>query len=108
MIQKLEKKDFSGFTSRMDEIKFTRLRLGHTKITHEFRFLGQQQPICNVCACDLTVKHLLIECPKFEQKRIACFGHYELNISDILERGNYKKILNIFNFLRQTGLFNEI
>ena len=105
---KIGKKDFSGFTSRMDEIKFTRLRLGHTKITHEFRFLGQQQPICNVCVCDLTVKHLLIECPKYEQKRIACFGHYELNISDILERGNYKKILNILNFLRQTGLFNEI
>ena len=102
------KKDFSGFINRLEEIKFTRLRLGHTKITHEFRFLGQQQPICNACMCDLTVKHILVECPKFEPKRIACFGHYELNISDILERGNYKKILNMLNFLRQTNLFSQI
>ena len=108
MIPLLEKGDFSGFRNRLEEIKFTRLRLGHTKITHEFRFLGNQQPICEACLCDLTIYHILIECPRFEQKRLACFGNYEIQISDILERGNSKKIINMSNFLRSTDLFSQI
>ena len=102
------KKDFSGFRNRLEEIKFTRLRLGHTKITHEFRFLGINQPICEICLSDLTIYHILIECPKFEQKRISCFGHYEIKISDILERGNFTKIINMSNFLKSTDLFSKI
>jgi hypothetical protein len=102
------KKDFSGFSTRLEEIKFTRLRLGHTKMTHSFRLLGEPQPECNICECPLTVKHILIECPVYEQKRIGFLGHHELNIYDILERGNFVKIKNIFNFVKEIGLFSEI
>ena len=85
------KKDFSGFNTRLEEIKFTRLRLGHTKLTHGFIFTEEPQPVCTVCECNVSIKHILVECPKYELERIRFFGHHEVNFANILERGNYQK-----------------
>ena len=105
---KIGKKDFSGFDNRIEEIKYTRLRLGHTKITHKFRLLGETQPECDVCNCPLTVNHFLVECPKYEIIRIHCFGNHEIKLSEILQRGCSKKIKKVLSFLRYTHLLSEI
>ena len=100
--------DFSGFRSRLEEIKFTRLRLGHTKITHKFRLLGEEQPECDACKCYLTIKHILVECPKYEVSRKHYFGSYEIKINEILERGSLQKIKQVMLFLKSSKLFSEI
>ena len=102
------KKDFSGFHSRLDEIKFTRVRLGHTKLTQSYLFDGIPQPACNVCNCALTIKHLLIECPKYEPERFRFFGAYEVKLCNILERGNPQRSSKLIDFLKFTRLYNYI
>ena len=92
----------------MEEIKYTRLRLGHTKFTHKHILLQEPQPECDACFCPVTVKHVISECPKYEIKRIQIFGNREIEMSDILKRGNKQNISNILRFLKTTGLFSEI
>ena len=55
--------------SRAWERVLARLRLGHTKLTHEYLLKGENQPYCQDCIVPLTVKHLLIECPSFQDQR---------------------------------------
>ena len=45
-----------------NEITLSRLRIGHTRITHSYLLEGKQQPMCYACQTKYTVKHILIEC----------------------------------------------
>ena len=102
------KRDFGGFNTRLDEIKFTRLRLGHTGLTNKYLLMGDFQPVCSVCNSFLTIYHILIECPKYEVKRKFIFGSYELKIGDILERGNSHNIYSVISFLKSINLYYDI
>ena len=48
--------------NRKDDVKLTRLRIGHTRLTHRHYLLNEDPPECIPCDCPLTVKHILIEC----------------------------------------------
>jgi len=50
---------------RCDEtvILITRLRIGHSRMTHSYLLSRESQPVCDHCKCHLTVKHMLLECP---------------------------------------------
>ena len=54
---------------RRDFVVLTRIRLGHTKLTHEHLLKGQNQPICETCNLPISVKHIIFECPKNALKR---------------------------------------
>ena len=45
------------------ESVMTRLRIGHTWITHSYLLKKEDQPFCHACESPFTVKHFLIECP---------------------------------------------
>ena len=47
---------------KKDEVTLSRLRIGHTRITHSYLFEGKQQPMSNACQTKYTVKYILIEC----------------------------------------------
>ena len=102
------KRDFGGFNTRLDEIKFTRLRLGHTWLTNKYLLMGEPQPICNVCHCYLTIYHILICCPMYEEKRKHFLGNFEIKIEDVLERGDLQKNRSVINFLNATKLYGDI
>ncbi|XP_057654757.1 uncharacterized protein LOC130893013 [Diorhabda carinulata] len=57
--------------SRADQIKIDRLRLGHTKATHSHLFNRENPPICETCNENLNVEHLLLNCRKVYQRKIA-------------------------------------
>ncbi|KAG5890531.1 hypothetical protein JTB14_035786 [Gonioctena quinquepunctata] len=57
------------FKCRRDEVTITRMRLGHTRLTHEYLLKHSEKPLCEVCATSLTVKHILIECTKYIKQR---------------------------------------
>ena len=63
---------------RKDEVKLTRLRIGHTKLTHEFLLLGEDPPECIPCGCILTVKHILIDCIDFKPIRDTFYSETNL------------------------------
>ena len=39
-----------------------RLKIGHTRLTHEHRLKGVAQPMCQECNTILTVEHILLNC----------------------------------------------
>ncbi|XP_075234116.1 uncharacterized protein LOC142331949 [Lycorma delicatula] len=47
--------------SRREEVVLCRLRLGHTRITHEYLMSGEAPPLCTRCNCRMTVHHILRE-----------------------------------------------
>ena len=52
---------------------FGSLRLGHTRVTHSYLLLGEEQPHCVGCDAPLTVRHFLLECGDFAQPRNSNF-----------------------------------
>ena len=51
--------------NRKNEVKLTRLRIGHSRLTHDYYMSRGRPPECNHCGVPLTVKHILIECQAF-------------------------------------------
>ena len=51
------------------ETRLSRLRIGHTYITHKFILQGDEPPICDICSTPLTVEHILVKCNKYIEKR---------------------------------------
>ena len=65
---KMDVKDWTSShnKSRRIEMVLSRLRLGHTNITHVYLMQGQtESPECDRCRVTITVKHLLLECRKY-------------------------------------------
>lgn len=87
--------------TRRAQVIITRLRIGHTKITHEHLIKKTDPPICDICQETVTVKHLLLKCSKYTDER----RNLDLpkSISELLgeSRTNLEKVLN---FLDTTGL----
>lgn len=56
--------------TRANDVKITRLRIGHTRLTHGHYMSMTRPPECDLCiGTILTVKHILIDCPKHRQIR---------------------------------------
>ncbi|KAI5751697.1 hypothetical protein M8J77_010037 [Diaphorina citri] len=64
---KIEKWQSSSRQTRFEEIVLTRMRIGHTRLTHSYLFTRSPQPSCR-CGEILTVKHIL-SCPLDVQLR---------------------------------------
>ena len=53
----IDRKSFSNFQNRLEEIKFTRMRLGHTKISHSFILKNEDPTLCTVCHIPINRKN---------------------------------------------------
>ena len=51
-----------SFKKTKEEVTLSRLRIGHTRITHSYLLEGKQRPICYAGQTKYIVKHILIEC----------------------------------------------
>ena len=92
-------------TSRRVEVILTRLRIGHTYMTHNFILEGSSAPVCAHCDRLLSVEHILVRCLKFVNQR----RRYHLDdksVADIL--GDDLEIDSLVGYLQAIGLFNEI
>ena len=92
------------------EVILTRLRIGHTRLTHGFLMSTPHgdAPICNTCDKFLTVKHILCECKVFRRQRALCFGSIPIDLPKILGESENFSISKILMFLRNTGFINQI
>ena len=93
--------------SRYYEVIFTRLRIGHTKFTHGYLMSSPHgdPPICEVCQCQITVKHIFTDCRKYDQYRRIFKKNY---LKSILAENKDFSLNDIFTFLKQINLINEI
>ena len=89
--------------SRREQVVISRLRIGHTRLTHSFILKQELQPQCLTCQTTCTVKHIFIECRAFAVIRKRFFKVNSL--SDVFEN---VKINDVLSFLREIGLYEKI
>ena len=66
---------------RREEVVLTRLRIGHTRITHSWLLNRDEQPNCTGCDVPFTVKHFLLDCSDLQQTRRSFFSSQQLTRS---------------------------
>lgn len=98
--------------ARKDSIKLTRLRIGHTRLTHGHLLVGQDAPECFECTWDeddpvyLTVEHMLMECGNFALDRVPFFDPRSVSLAQLLSEQGY--VEKVIGFLKQAELYTEI
>ena len=55
--------------SRMELVIISRLRIGHSRLTHSFILKQEQPPQCLTCQTPYTIKHILMECDVLDTAR---------------------------------------
>lgn len=100
---KLRKIKKSTFMKRADSVRISRLRLGHTRLTHGHLMTRENPKLCT-CGDLLTVEHIFNDCPRVRKarKKFKIKSIHKLSI-DTSE--NYE---NIIKFLKLTKLYYEI
>ncbi|XP_074041346.1 uncharacterized protein [Leptinotarsa decemlineata] len=89
---------------RKQQTIVTRLRLGHTRITHSHLIDKTQEPTCEICHCPLTVKHILIECEAYNRHR-KLHG-FPSTLAELLKEGCNPS--QLIDYLTDIGSVNEI
>ena len=96
----------SSFNSeRRIEIVLTRLRIGHTFLTHKFILDRGDPPICQVCKVQLSVEHILVQCRKYTNVRHK-YHMQNKDISTILN--DEVDVGHLIGFLKEIKVFNLI
>ena len=96
----------SGYNgNRRVEVILTRLRIGHTRVTHKFLLGGGNAPVCAQCDTQMSVEHILVRCPNFDHFR----RHHHLNDKEIDEiLGEEVDIPALTGFLKSIGIYAMI
>ncbi|GFW97583.1 RNase H domain-containing protein [Trichonephila clavipes] len=90
---------WSVMPMRRTDVKLTRLRIGHTRLTHRHLLFGEHAPECPSCNVSYTV-HILIDCPVFNHHHITFFHTSILTLSDLVGEIPHP---NLFAFIKTIG-----
>lgn len=95
----------SGLSCRKSDVLISRLRLGHTRLTHSFLMERKPLPKCELCQLDdfLTVEHILIKCNAHNNIRRNYFNANSLK--DLFDNVSSS---NIIDFIKDIGLYNKL
>ena len=99
---------YSCNPNRKADIILTRLRIGHSHLTHNFLLrsgIDRVVPQCEVCHCEMTVSHILADCPSFNNERTLCFLNGK-SLREILCNDDFNE--RIIKFLKKINLFNKL
>lgn len=72
--------------NRVQNKSITRIRIGHTFLTHPYLISNESQPMRDLCMTALTVKHITEKCTKYNVTRM------DINIKESLEEEHTMKI----------------
>ncbi|KAI5727669.1 hypothetical protein M8J77_005465 [Diaphorina citri] len=92
--------------NRREEVVLSRLRIGHTSLTHGHLMEKKDPPQCSSCMVPLTVYHILSVCPMLEDHRkkvrlrSKCLKWLLSDSDDIASQ--------VIRFLRISKLFNKL
>ncbi|GFQ65323.1 putative RNA-directed DNA polymerase from transposon X-element [Trichonephila clavata] len=68
-------------SNRCEQVIWTRLRLGHTRLMHRHLLFGEPPPYCEIYNLLLSVKHILCDCPHSNHLRHQLFNSVDFTIS---------------------------
>ena len=69
----------SNQQSRKKETTLSRLRMGHTRLTHYHLFHRADPPSCETCNVRLSVEHILIRCPALRIERNQIINYLRIH-----------------------------
>ena len=93
----------NSITILKQETVMTRLRIGHTWITHSYLLKKEDQPFCHACDNPFTVKHILIECSDFTHIRNKYYT--TTDVHTLFREVDSSKITE---YLKEIKLFDKI
>ncbi|GFR26404.1 putative RNA-directed DNA polymerase from transposon BS [Trichonephila clavata] len=93
-------------SNRREQVIWTRLRLGYTRLTHRHLLFGEPPPYCEICNVSLSVKHILCDCPHSNHLRYWLFNSVDFTISSILNNSTNSSL--VFKFLSIKGFIHHI
>ena len=105
---KIGEKFFGSFTTRLDEIKYNRIRLGHTRLTNKHLPGGEDPPLCVICNSQVTIRHIFTTCPLYTEARKRFFEPHHKDIRKILDRNSSEMRSKVIPFLKYIKLYSEI
>ena len=103
----------NNFGNRTEEKIMTRLRTGHTRITHNYIIDKRPPPNCATCKTRLTIRHILLDCAKYETQRgplkAFCTYHRQpFNLTTLLGDYSPDAAQHVLDFIHHTDLTGEI
>ena len=103
----------SNRVKRQEEKALTRIRIGHTRLTHDFIFSSEPRPECPQCNQLLTIEHIFIFCPAYQQHRGMLLDYCRrenvpFNLSTLLGDDHPELISLLFSFLHLSNLFENL
>ncbi|VVC36543.1 Hypothetical protein CINCED_3A011034 [Cinara cedri] len=90
--------------TRHEKIMITRVRIEHTKLIHSHLMRKELKPRCETCLNELSVKHIFLECPNYQNARTKS----NLNTRSLKEALNYGDEKRIFDFIKIADLASNI
>ncbi|XP_055585204.1 uncharacterized protein LOC129738051 [Uranotaenia lowii] len=91
--------------SFLERRALTRLRIGHTRLTHGHLMEKEDPPVCHACNVQITVKHILVQCQIYQQARTD--SDLSNSLREILSNDPDEEE-KVISFLRKSNLFAEI
>lgn len=90
--------------TRKDAVVLSRIRIGHTHLTHSYFMTKSEKPICATCLTPISIKHIIEFCPIYNTFRQNNNIHSILQSAGDNQSGNTK----ILQFLKDAELYNLI
>lgn len=102
-VRYLSSRDSYSTGVRREDVIISRVRIGHTKLTHSYLLQSPHvPPKCDICDVQLTVRHFLTECPKYDVHRTNIFNSNDIFSSSLNASGR------LLCFLKAIGVYDEI
>ena len=98
----------SSCADREWERGLVRLRIGHCHLTHSHLMAGGQPPECEDCNTIVTVKHIILECPSFENQRRRFFPNYRADMKYFLNEADTSYGGPLYSFVKEINLLNNL
>lgn len=89
---------------RKDQTILTRLRIGHSKLTHHHLLTKETPNECEQCNTILTIPHILLDCPIYIDERKKCSLPHTL--SEALN--NKASVEKVLMFLNKIDIMNQL
>ena len=89
---------------RRHKVVLSRLRLGHSYLTHSYLLKGEPPPECVTCNCRLTISQILVDCIEYDFFILILFEN-NFTLTDIFNNVSPNKIIS---FIKRAGLYNTL
>ena len=82
-------------TPRKTDVILTRLRIGHSRLTHRHLLLAAEEPICPYCHSSvLTIRHLLTDCLGLHHMYRHYFHSSSPNLTNLVGENPHVELIN--------------